>query len=132
VSYLLDTNICSAYVRGHRRVGQKFLQFGGILHVSSVTVGELLTWFSLRRTSARWQTGIRDSLTLYTVLDVTPAVAEVFGKLNAHLLDAGRSTPGLDLLIAATALAHDFTLVTQNTADFAHIPNLRLDDWLVS
>lgn len=36
----------------------------------------------------------------------------------------------MDLLIAATALAHDLTLVTHNTHDFAHVPGLRVVDWL--
>jgi hypothetical protein len=44
VSFLLDTDICSAYLKNDRRViGKVMLQFGG-LHVSVVTVGELLTW----------------------------------------------------------------------------------------
>jgi tRNA(fMet)-specific endonuclease VapC len=34
-----------------------------------------------------------------------------------------------DLLIACIALAHDATLVTRNTKDFANIPNLKLDNW---
>ena len=32
-----------------------------------------------------------------------------------------------DLMIASVALVHDFTLVTHNTADFQHIPGLRLE-----
>ena len=33
---------------------------------------------------------------------------------------------GLDLLIAATALEHDLTLVTRNTADYRDVPGLKL------
>lgn len=29
-----------------------------------------------------------------------------------------------------SALVHNFTLVTHNTADYQNIPGLRLDDWL--
>jgi predicted nucleic acid-binding protein len=36
----------------------------------------------------------------------------------------------MDLLIAATAIVHDLTLVTRNVTDFQGIPNLRLVDWL--
>jgi tRNA(fMet)-specific endonuclease VapC len=36
----------------------------------------------------------------------------------------------MDLLIAAVALNHDLTVVSNNTKDFAHIPGLRLVDWL--
>ncbi len=38
--------------------------------------------------------------------------------------------PTADLMIAAVALVHNLTLVTNNTADFQSVPGLRLDDWL--
>jgi tRNA(fMet)-specific endonuclease VapC len=37
----------------------------------------------------------------------------------------------MDLMIASVALVHNLTLITHNTADYQHIPGLRLDDWLV-
>jgi predicted nucleic acid-binding protein len=44
VSFLLDTDICSAYLKNNRTVIAKVaLHFGG-LHISVVTIGELLTW----------------------------------------------------------------------------------------
>ena len=52
--------------------------------------------------------------------------------MQAALLDAGRPAPGMDLMIAATALVHDLTLVTDNTRDFASIPGLRTVDWLTA
>lgn len=45
-------------------------------------------------------------------------------------MDAGKPAPGMDLLIAATALVHNLTLVTHNVPDFANIPDLRVVDWL--
>jgi tRNA(fMet)-specific endonuclease VapC len=42
----------------------------------------------------------------------------------------GIELPTVDLLIAAVALVYDLTMVTHNTADYARIPGLRLDDWL--
>ena len=37
----------------------------------------------------------------------------------------------MDLLIAATAIVNDFTLVTHNTKDYANVRDLRLLDWLL-
>ena len=34
-----------------------------------------------------------------------------------------------DLFIAATALAHDLTLVTHNVREFGRVPRLRIEDW---
>ena len=36
----------------------------------------------------------------------------------------------MDLFIAATALEHDYTLVTHNTRHFSRIPGLKLEDWI--
>jgi predicted nucleic acid-binding protein len=36
------------------------------------------------------------------------------------------------LLIASPALVHDLTLVTHNVQDFAHLPDLRIADWLLA
>ena len=36
-----------------------------------------------------------------------------------------------DLLIGATALVHDLTLVTHNTRHYTNVPGLSQADWLV-
>lgn len=36
-----------------------------------------------------------------------------------------------DLKIAAIALAHNATLLTQNIRDFEKVPGLRFDDWTI-
>ena len=36
-----------------------------------------------------------------------------------------------DLFVAAHARALDLTLVTNNTAEFERVPNLKLENWLV-
>ena len=64
------------------------------------------------------------------VLDVNRSVAQKFGEVRAQQLDHGLYTPEMDLLIAATALAHDLTLVTHNVQDFANVPGLTVQDWL--
>ena len=65
------------------------------------------------------------------VLDVTEDVSRRFGEVRAALLDQGRPTPALDLLIAATALHHGLTVITHNLQDFAHIPGIVVDDWTI-
>ncbi len=44
MSFLLDTNICSAQIKGNKQVFNRFIQHGGRLHVSVVTVAELVIW----------------------------------------------------------------------------------------
>ena len=130
MSFLIDTNICSAYLRGHQQVFNRFVQHSGGLFISSVTVGELLSWLCRAKTSSRYMEGFTGFLPDVDILDVDEAVAREYGLLRAGLLDRGRPTPAMDLLLAATALRHNLTMVTNNTKDFAHINGLRVVDWM--
>ena len=51
---------------------------------------------------------------------------------SAHmlLLQQGISVSAVDLMIASVALVHNLSLVTNNTADFQHVPGICLEDWL--
>jgi predicted nucleic acid-binding protein len=131
MSFLLDTDICSAYLKNDRQViAQVMLHFGG-LHVSVVSVGELLTWALRANAPASRLQGVRDFLTAAAIVEITLPVAERFGELRAALLDQGKPTGELDLLIAACALVNQLTLVTHNTKDYANIPGLTVVDWMI-
>ncbi len=129
MKYILDTNVCSAHLRGIARVYERVQQHYDILCVSAVTVGELVAWgYGSGKHSAKMRT-IQRFLSAIPVLDVTTDVGETFGRLHFELRNIGWSRPGLDLLIAATAITHDLILVTRNSKDFERIPDLQLDDW---
>jgi len=130
VNFLLNTNICSAYLKGDRRVFNRFLQYGGGLAISSLVAGELYSWVYRAQTKPERLQGLLDLLAGVQLLPVDHEVARTFGQVRATLLDQGRPTPEIDLLIGCTALVHDLTLVTHNTRDFSDIPALRLEDWL--
>ncbi len=83
-----------------------------------------------RNAPARRVQGLVDLLSDVSVLDATPNVSRRFGEAEALLLDQGRPVSEFDLLIAATALVHNSTLVTHNVRDFANIPGLTTRDWL--
>lgn len=130
MSFLIDTDVCSAYLKGDRDVWQRFMQYSGRLHLSTITVGELFTWAFRAHASPKRLTALLDFLHDVTVLGITADVGRKFGELRASLLDKGQSTPDLDLFIAATALVHGLTLVTHNVRDYVNIPGLSVDDWI--
>ena len=131
MNFLLDTNICSAHLKRPAGLMHHFVQHSGGLCVSTIVVGELYTWAYNRKNWAEAVQRIEnDLLPDVIVLDFDSPCAREFGRVRAQLLQVGISVSRLDLLIASVALVHNLTLVTHNTADFQHIPNLRLDDWL--
>ena len=55
--------------------------------------------------------------------------AEEYAQIRADLTRQGKLIGPNDLMIAAIARAHDAILVTNNTAEFQRVANLRLVDW---
>jgi tRNA(fMet)-specific endonuclease VapC len=131
IDLLIDTDTCSAYMKGNRAVVARFLQYGGRLNVSTVTVAELYAGVLRARASPRLLPALVAMLLDLTILDVTEDVARTFGVIRAPLLDQSLRAPAMDLLIAATALVHGLTLVTHNTQDYTNVPGLTMADWLI-
>ena len=130
MSFLLDTDVCSAHLKGDRNVFSKFLQYAGRLHISAVTAGELYSWvLRSKAPPARLQL-LREFLAGAKLLPIDHEVAYRFGELRAQLLDQGQSPATADLMIAATSLVHGLTLVTHNVRHFAQVSGLRVEDWL--
>lgn len=130
MSFLIDTDICSAHLKGVGAVTARFLQYTGRLHISVVSMGELYTWAFRANAPQRRLPALEELFSDLIVLDGDAGVAERFGRLRAAMLDAGSPPPSMDLWIAATAIENGLTLVTHNTADFEAVPDLVLADWL--
>lgn len=58
--------------------------------------------------------------------------AEVAGRVRACLDAQGTPIGPLDLLIAATAIANNVTLVTHNTREFGRVTGLQIVDWEIA
>jgi tRNA(fMet)-specific endonuclease VapC len=132
MSFLLDTDICSAHLKGNRTVSSHLLQYSGRLHISALSVSELFTWAKRNNAPPARLIAVRELLLAMQFLDVNLEIAEKAGELRAMLLDQGKPLPNLDLHIAATALVHGLTLVTHNVRHFSPVPQLSIDDWLIS
>lgn len=64
-----------------------------------------------------------------SVLPFDPEDGKEAGHIRAILERAGIPIGPYDVLIAAQATRRGATLVTSNTAEFARIPQLNLEDW---
>lgn len=130
--YLLDTNIC-IYI-----INKKPLQV--IEHIkslqphqiklSSISLGELEYGVSKSRDRERNRTALLHFAAAFDIVPFDDADAEVYGLLRADLEKKGKIIGPYDLQIAAQALTRDLILVTNNTAEFERIPNLKLENWI--
>lgn len=97
----------------------------GELALSAITVAELHFGVLVAKDATSRAERLRRLLIArsFDALPVDEAVAAAYGKVAAAVLEAGRQprARSLDLLIAATAHAHDAHLYTRNPADFVGI-----------
>ncbi|MBI3181808.1 MAG: type II toxin-antitoxin system VapC family toxin [Myxococcales bacterium] len=131
MSFLLDTNTCiyalnqsDALLAGRFRAAKPSRLF-----VSSITLAELL--FGAAH-SARPEANTRRVAQLVAPLRELPfgrREAESYGGIRAALAARGKLIGSLDMLIAATALAHGLTVVTNNLREFDRVPGLRAESW---
>jgi tRNA(fMet)-specific endonuclease VapC len=54
---------------------------------------------------------------------------EYYGRIRDDLERAGKPIGPYDLMIAATAVAYELTLVTGNTREFARVAGLTFENW---
>jgi tRNA(fMet)-specific endonuclease VapC len=126
----LDTNIVSAYFRGHAAVEERIQSSLDDIAVSIFVVAELK--FGARK-SARPDVNLArvDAfLALVTVATFDAAGADAYSQIRLDLERKGRPSSDMDMLIASVALAHSATLVTHNVKHFEAIDDLTVEDWL--
>jgi toxin FitB len=132
--YLLDTNVISETRKSRPDAGViAFLSAADAegLFLSVLTLGELRKGVALKRRAglvasqglAVWVEGIATNFA-DRILPIDTATALCWGELSAV-----GTPPVIDMLIAATALSRDLTLVTRNTKDFRSSGALLLDPW---
>jgi tRNA(fMet)-specific endonuclease VapC len=129
--YLLDTNIVSDLVRNPQgRAAQKIRKVGERRVCTSIIVASELRYGAAKKQSPRLTAQLQAVLSALEVMPFESPADTTYGSLRARLERAGRPTGGNDLLIAAQALALEYTIVSDNEREFARIPGLAHENWL--
>ena len=131
MSLLLDTNVCIAFLNGKDPAVRRRLlaESPEDVVLCSVVKAELL--FGARK-SAFVDENLRRLDAFFEPFRSIPfddGPAGVYGSIRAQLEREGLPIGANDLLIAATALAADLTLVTRDQDEFRRVPGLRLVSW---
>ena len=130
--FLLDTNVCIRLLNPNRSqliaTKVKSLQPEQVL-LSSILKGEL--YYGAYRSTRRDENLflLQQFFAAFATLPFDERCEQSYGQLRAELAQKGNLIGPNDLLIGATALAHEVTLVTHNLREFRRLPGLRLEDW---
>jgi predicted nucleic acid-binding protein len=125
---LIDTSVAIPLRDRDPAAIQRFVQFDEMPYISIVTQVELEGGVYAKPALAEARRKGMDSLlAAIVVLPFDAAAVQAYREIVAAIGHSRRKT--VDRMIAATALAHDLTLVTMNGRDFRDIPGLRLEIW---
>ena len=146
--YLLDSNICIDFMRGElpyaydmmRNSSPKLFKIPAIVEggtrgradkkaFEAIVEGELRLGIekSKQPEKARW---LVDEFTLpFEVVPFDSKCAHTYARIRGELEMTGKKIGPNDLIIAATALANNAVLVTNNVDEFKRVPGLSLECW---
>lgn len=131
MKYLLDTCVISDFVKQRGGVPERIKTCSpSEIAISSITLFEI--HYGLEHNpavSVKIRPMIQAMLKFINILPFDQEQAIQAGNLRAYLRQQGTPIGSYDILIAATALVHDLTLVTSNCSEFNRIPGLHFEDW---
>lgn len=128
----LDTNICSYILRRHP--AEMIERFASLdksqLWLSAIVAAEL-RFGAAKLASPRFQAAIEAWLAGFEVLPWPVDAAHHYAQIRSELERAGKPIGGMDLLIAAHAMAEDSVVITNNAREFHRVPRLAVEEWAI-
>ena len=131
MSYLLDTNIVSLILRNQEKENQKYRELrrqGHKIFISGMTYYEVkrgLLYLKATRQLADFEILCEQVTIVIPDMEILEIACEIHRDLKAR----GRPIGDADILIAATAISHSLTLIS-NDADLLNVTGLNLENWL--
>ena len=119
---LMDTNVIVRVLNGDRELINELLKISSLC-TCTVVLGELMYGAAKSAHVVQNKQNAKSFCSRYPLLGVSNIVAEFYGEIKKDLLSHGNVMPENDMWIAATALANDMTVITQDR-HFEHIQNL--------
>ena len=128
--YVLDTNTLIYFFKGLGNVAQNLWQRSPQeIKIPAIVLFELEVGIA-KSTSPKKRAGqLKELTSRVQVLPFGDQEARSAAMIRVQLEKKGTPIGPFDILIAGTAQANHATLVTHNTAEFARIKNIRLEDW---
>ena len=130
--YLLDTYICIYIIR--KKPAQVLQRLTALdiadVGISSITLAELEYGIEKSSRPDKNRSALNNFLAPLEILPFDDRAAEHYGKIRRFLGKKGTTIGAMDMLIAAHALSVKATMVSNNTREFARIPNLALENWV--
>jgi len=100
----------------------------GQLWLSAILAAEL-RFGAAKLASVRFSAGVEAWLAGFDVRPWPSEATRHYANIRAALERTGQPIGGMDMLIAAHAMAEDTVLVTNNAREFLRVPSLAVEEW---
>ena len=129
MAYLLDTNAVITLLKGvDSSIAQRMRRHPlAEIFVSAIVLHELF-YGAFKSERAGSNVALVDRLR-FGALEFSREDARDAGEVRAFLARKGTPIGPYDVLIAGQARIRGMVLITHNTAEFARVPGLRIEDW---
>jgi tRNA(fMet)-specific endonuclease VapC len=133
IRFMLDTNICVDVLRRNDRIilGHFDNCQAGEIAISSIVLAELQHGIFKGNRQSEDREVMIDFCSPLEILPFDELAASTYGRIRSSLERAGTPIGPLDTLIAAHAMSHDCTLVTNNENEFRRVDGLPVENWTV-
>lgn len=127
--YLLDTNICIYLLKDLFSLVEKIEAIGiSNFFISEITIAELKFGAENSAFPEKNAQKTGQIQQLFTVIPIFSSL-DVYAKEKARLKKEGRILDDFDLLIGATAIYNNLTLITRNVSDFERLKAIEIENW---
>ena len=128
--YALDTNTLIYFFKGMGNVAHRLLsEPPRKIGIPAIVRFELELGIAKSSSRKKREKQLKEIVSLMSVLSFGTKEARASALIRARLEARGAPIGPYDTLIAGTALAHNATLITHNTHEFARVKNLSIEDW---
>jgi tRNA(fMet)-specific endonuclease VapC len=126
----LDTNICSYILRRHPTdMVERFASLGrNQLWLSAIVAAEL-RFGAAKLGSPKFQAVVEAWLAGFDVRPWPLEATHTYAQVRVALEKLGQPVGGMDLMIAAHAMAEDSVVITSNSREFLRVPGLAVEAW---
>ncbi len=98
--------------------------------VSEITIAELKFGVENSEEKEKNKKTTDEFVSKFTILPIFNSL-DIYAKEKARLCKKGKSLDDFDLLIGATAISNNLTLVTRNISDFERLEGIEIENWAV-